>query len=109
MPTRSAWGSGTFLRSLLRWRLLCFSEGCGCVSEGASLARSGRWRSELMLGIQAYVFFGPPLTSDRAAASTALIAYAVFAAVIWGWMIVGPPLLPPDRRMEPTHQTSWSR
>jgi hypothetical protein len=39
----------------------------------------------LMLGIQAYVFFGPPPTSDRAAASTALIAYAVFSAVIW-WL-----------------------
>ena len=39
----------------------------------------------VMLGIQAYVFFGPPPTSDRAAASTALIAYAVFAAVIW-WL-----------------------
>jgi membrane-bound metal-dependent hydrolase YbcI (DUF457 family) len=39
----------------------------------------------LMLGIQAYVFFGPPPTSDRAAASTALIAYAVFATVIW-WL-----------------------
>jgi len=37
----------------------------------------------LMLGIQAYIFFGPPPTSDRAAASTALIAYAVFAVVIW--------------------------
>jgi hypothetical protein len=39
----------------------------------------------LMLGIQAYVFFGPPPTSDRAAASTALIAYAVFAVGIW-WL-----------------------
>jgi hypothetical protein len=39
----------------------------------------------LMLGIQAYIFFGPPPTSDRAAASTALIAYAVFAIVIW-WL-----------------------
>ena len=39
----------------------------------------------LMLAIQAYVFFGPPPTSDRAAASMALIAYAVFAAVIW-WL-----------------------
>jgi hypothetical protein len=37
----------------------------------------------LSLAIQAYVFFGPPPTSDRAAASMALIAYAVFAAVIW--------------------------
>lgn len=39
----------------------------------------------LMLGIQAYVFFGPPPTSDRAIASTALIAYAIFAAAIW-WL-----------------------
>jgi hypothetical protein len=39
----------------------------------------------LMLAIHAYVFFGPPPTSDRAAASTALIAYAVFATVIW-WL-----------------------
>ena len=36
----------------------------------------------VMLGIQTYVFFGPPPTSDKAAAATALIAYAVFAAVI---------------------------
>jgi hypothetical protein len=39
----------------------------------------------LMLAIQAYVFFGPPPTSDRAAASMALIAYAVFATAIW-WL-----------------------
>jgi len=36
----------------------------------------------VMLGIQAYVFFGPPPASDNAAAATALIAYAVFAVVI---------------------------
>ena len=36
----------------------------------------------VMLGIQAYVFFGPPPASDKAAAATALIAYAVFATVI---------------------------
>src|SRR6266540_3350102 len=36
----------------------------------------------VMLAIQAYVFFGPPPASDRAAAATALIAYAVFAVVI---------------------------
>src|SRR6266550_4994298 len=36
----------------------------------------------IMLGIQAYVFFGPPPASDKAAAATALIAYAVFAMVI---------------------------
>jgi hypothetical protein len=40
----------------------------------------------LMLAIQAYVFFGPPPASDRAAAWTALIAYAVFATVIW-WLL----------------------
>ena len=39
----------------------------------------------LMLAIQAYVFFGPPPASDRAAASTALIAYAIFAIAIW-WL-----------------------
>ncbi len=36
----------------------------------------------IMLGIQAYVFFGPPPVSDQAAAATALVSYAVFAAVI---------------------------
>lgn len=39
----------------------------------------------VMLGVQAYIFFGPPPGSDRAAAWTALIAYAAFAAVIW-WL-----------------------
>jgi hypothetical protein len=39
----------------------------------------------LMFAVQAYVFFGPPPTSDRAFAWTALIAYAVFAVVIW-WL-----------------------
>ena len=39
----------------------------------------------LMLALQAYVFFGPPPTSDRAAASTALVAYALLATVIW-WL-----------------------
>jgi hypothetical protein len=37
----------------------------------------------VMLGIQAYLFFGPPPSSDRAAASTALLAYGAFALVIW--------------------------
>ena len=36
----------------------------------------------LMVAIQVFVFFGPPPASDRAAAMTALTAYAVFAAVI---------------------------
>src|SRR2546427_4251853 len=36
----------------------------------------------IMLAIQAYVFFGPPQASDKAAAATALVAYVVFAVVI---------------------------
>ena len=36
----------------------------------------------IMLGIQAYVFFGPPPVSDKAAAATALTAYVLFAAII---------------------------
>ncbi len=35
----------------------------------------------VMFAIQVYVFFGPPPVSDRAAAWTALAAYAVFSAV----------------------------
>jgi hypothetical protein len=38
-----------------------------------------------MLVVQAFVFFGPPPSSDRAAAVTALGAYVVFAAVA-GWL-----------------------
>jgi hypothetical protein len=38
-----------------------------------------------MLGIQAGVFFGPPPTSDSAAAVTALLAYGVFAAFVARW------------------------
>ena len=37
----------------------------------------------VMLGVQAYVFFGPPPVSPNAAAATALAAYAVFALIIW--------------------------
>src|SRR5262245_2206311 len=36
----------------------------------------------VMLAIQAYVFFGPPPSSDKAAAVTALVSYVLFAAVI---------------------------
>jgi hypothetical protein len=36
----------------------------------------------VMLAVQAYVFFGPPPASDKAAAWTALAAYAVFAAAV---------------------------
>jgi hypothetical protein len=37
----------------------------------------------VMLGIQGYVFFGPPPASSAAAAGTALGAYGVFAFAIW--------------------------
>jgi hypothetical protein len=37
----------------------------------------------VMLGIQAYVFFGPPPASPAAAAATALAAYGIFALLIW--------------------------
>src|SRR5437867_4410610 len=36
----------------------------------------------VMLGIQAYVFFGPPPSSDKAAAGTAFASYVIFALVI---------------------------
>jgi hypothetical protein len=54
---------------------------------GERLARSAGTLAfaVLMLGIQAYIFFGPPPASDRAAAATALIAYALFAGAIW-WL-----------------------
>ena len=39
----------------------------------------------VMLAIQVYVFFGPPPPSDRAAAMTALLAYALFAGFVAWW------------------------
>lgn len=38
-----------------------------------------------MLVIQAFVFFGPTLPSDRAAALTAFAWYAIFAGLVWWW------------------------
>ena len=35
----------------------------------------------VMLLVQVWIFFGPPPQSDSAAATTALLAYAVFAGV----------------------------
>ena len=35
--------------------------------------------------VQAYVFFGPPPVSDKAAAATALVLYFVFAAIVY-WL-----------------------
>jgi hypothetical protein len=37
------------------------------------------------VAVQAYVFFGPPLVSDKAAAATALVLYFVFAAIVY-WL-----------------------
>jgi hypothetical protein len=54
-----------YLRTVKRWRP-------GIVAFGV-----------VMLGIHAYVFFGPPPASTTAAAMTALGAYGVFAFVIW--------------------------
>ena len=36
----------------------------------------------IMVAIQAYVFFGPPPVSDKAAAATALASYVLFAGII---------------------------
>ena len=47
----------------------------------------------VMLGVQGYVFFGPPPVSDNAAALTALISYGVFAAAVARL----EPLLPTPR------------
>jgi hypothetical protein len=40
----------------------------------------------LMVALQAYLFFGPPPVSDKAAAWSAIACYAAFALVIW-WMV----------------------
>lgn len=40
----------------------------------------------LMVCLQAYLFFGPPPVSDKAAAWSAIACYAAFALVIW-WMV----------------------
>ena len=39
----------------------------------------------VMVAVQAYVFFGPPPVSDKAAAATALVLYFVFAAIVY-WL-----------------------
>jgi drug/metabolite transporter (DMT)-like permease len=39
----------------------------------------------VMLAIQAFIFFGPPPSSDRAIAVTALAFYGIFASVIAWW------------------------
>ncbi len=51
------------------------------------VSRGGRYGmlafAVVMLPVQAFVFFGPPPSSGRAAAITALVFYAVFAAVAY--------------------------
>jgi hypothetical protein len=53
------------------------------------VARGGRYGFWIfgiaMLGVQSIVFFGPPPASDKAAAVTALVAYAAFAGVAY-WL-----------------------
>jgi len=64
------------------------SRGVAAVRSDVALLRHTARRTAMlvfgvvMLAIQAYVFFGPPPASDKAAAATALIAYAVLAVVI---------------------------
>jgi hypothetical protein len=41
----------------------------------------------VMLAIQAFIFFGPPPASGSAAAITALLAYALFAAFVAWWEV----------------------
>ena len=52
---------------------------CARPTHGIAIATFG----VVMLGVQAYVFFGPPPASPAAAASTALAAYGIFALLIW--------------------------
>ena len=53
------------------------------------VARGGRYGflvlGAVMLAVQAVLFFGPPPSSDRAAAITALFAYGLFAAIAF-WL-----------------------
>lgn len=54
-----------------------------------AVARSGRFGIVIfgfvMLAVQAYVFFGPPPASDKAAAITALVSYLAFAGIAY-WL-----------------------
>jgi hypothetical protein len=78
---------------LWNYPALAFGLETGLLLGGMAVCLAGRARHVVrtllfglaMLGIQAYIFFGPPPASDRAAASTALGAYVVFALLIW-WL-----------------------
>jgi hypothetical protein len=45
----------------------------------------------VMFTIQGYMFFGPPPASDKSAAVTALVAYAIFALVVRFLEAASPP------------------
>ena len=62
--------------------LLLFGGVFLCTRAGLVGSTSGVLFGAVMLGVQAYVFFGPPPASPDAIAVTALAAYAVFAGVI---------------------------
>jgi hypothetical protein len=87
------------------WNLpvLAFSLEAGLLFGGMALFWRGRAGSKtgltvfgiLMLGIQAFIFFGPPPASAAAAAITALVAYGVFATFVARWEARHPA---PSRR-----------
>lgn len=56
-----------------------------CFRENLSRATGTFVFGICMVAIQAYIFFGPPPTSDKTLAWTAIVAYAAFALVIW-WL-----------------------
>jgi len=62
--------------------LLLFGGILLCVQAGLVRSAAAAVFGAVMLGVQAYVFFGPPPASANAATTTALAAYAVFAGVI---------------------------
>jgi len=75
------------------WNLpgIAFGLEAGLLLAGIALFLRDRTRAPVpfflfalaMLGIQAYVFFGPPPASEASIAITALVAYALFAALAW--------------------------
>jgi hypothetical protein len=79
-------GLGLWNRPVLAFLLegaLLFGGIVLCIRTGAVRPALVTVFGLVMLGIQAYLFFGPPPVSARAAAATALVVYVVFAAVIY--------------------------
>lgn len=72
-------------------RLIAFSLESGLLLAGLVLYLRNRSAapgllflfSFVMLGVQAYIFFGPPPASGASIAGTALGAYGLFAAIAW--------------------------